>query len=368
MREIKPALTPELERHTSGDVAKSEPYTTKKYNELVRHIARLAYLNKDHLLFYRGQGVQFKNKAGGTTFYPSIYRGDSLDRQTIDSRFRTLEHASRQLRALFVTGDLDGHREVARKRLVQWSILQHYEVCATPLLDVTHSIRVACSFAQAAAKGRTAFVYVFGLPFVTNRISSNSEHDLVLVRLLSICPPAALRPYFQEGYLVGTADVTTEYEDKSELDLNRRLVAQFEIPSGPSFWGAGLSRVGDDELFPEDDSIRELCLSIDVTDDPLVDVGALGAFVAAWTGVEQLLVSLAQDREERAWSAGQAIRTLKRAGQLSAAVLERLERLRDLRNKVVHGQKDVSANVLQEAAHEATELRSVLRHKQATSF
>lgn len=63
------------------------------------------------------------------------------------------------------------------------------------------------------------YVYVFGFPYITNRISRNSEHDLINVRLLSICPPTALRPYFQEGYLAGTDEVTTNFDSKSELDF-----------------------------------------------------------------------------------------------------------------------------------------------------
>jgi hypothetical protein len=260
-------------------------------------------------------------------------------------------------------GELDGQQEVSRKPLIQWSILQHYEVCATPLLDLTHSIRVACSFGQAAAKGRHAYVSVFGLPYVTNRISSNSEHDLVIVRLLSICPPAALRPYFQEGYLAGTADITTDYEDKSELDFNRRLVAHFEIPAGPSFWGAGLSRVGDDELYPPEDSIRDLCASIDVGVTVGPEPESLGTFVAAWTGLEQLLVSLAQQQEERVLTLGQAMKTLRNRRRLSEAAFAELDQLRQLRNRVVHGREPPSDDALRVAAESVERLRRTLREQ-----
>ena len=51
------------------------------------------------------------------------------------------------------------------------------------------------------SKFNSAFVYVFGLPYYHNRISIDSEHDLVNIRLLSIMPPEALRAYFQEGFL-----------------------------------------------------------------------------------------------------------------------------------------------------------------------
>lgn len=365
MREINPTLTQELERHTKGDVTRGEAYPVHRYGDLVKHIARLAYLNKDHLLFYRGQGRQYKNRAGGVTFYPPIYRGDQLERATIESRFRLLDRASRRLRELFANSGIDGHAEVTRKRLIQWSILQHYEVCATPLIDLTHSIRVACSFAQAASKGRKAFVFVLGLPYVTNRISSNSEHDLVLIRLLSICPPAALRPYFQEGYLAGTADVTADYEDKSELDFNRRLIAQFEIPGSGSFWGDGLSRVGDKELWPPEDSIQELCASIDVGLGGGPEPEALGLFVSAWTALEQALVARAQGYEERVLTLGQALRTLRRRRQISQDVFKALDELRQLRNRAVHGREAPEDEVLRQAADRVEQIRRQFRESEA---
>lgn len=77
------------------------------------------------------------------------------------------------------------------------------------------------------------------MPYYINRISYNSEQDLVNIRLLSISPPKALRPYFQEGFLVGTEDITYNYgNDKDELDLNNRLIAKFKIPNNTEFWGS----------------------------------------------------------------------------------------------------------------------------------
>jgi hypothetical protein len=335
----------------------------------VKHIAQLAYLNKDYLLFYRGQGVRFQNKAGGATFYPSIYRGDQLDRRTVDARFRQLERASQQLRDLFTRGIIDGHQEVARKLLVRWSILQHYQVCATPLLDLTHSIRVACSFAQAAAKDEDekVLVSVFGLPYTTNRISSNSEHDLVLVRLLSICPPTALRPYFQEGYLAGTAEITYDYDDKSELDFNRRLVAQFAIPASPSFWGTGLSRVSDSELFPSEDSIKDLCASINIGSETRSEPELLGTFVAAWAGLEQSLISQARHQEDRIFTFGQALNALRRFGRVSEVEFAELDELRQLRNRAVHGQDIPSSEILGQATDRVEHLRKELRDEPSIS-
>ena len=144
--------------------------------------------------------------------------------------------------------------------------MQHYEFCSTSL-DFTQSLRVASSIAQIDNENGNAYIFVFGLPFLTNRISNNSEHDIVNIRLLSISPPEALRPYFQEGYLAGTEDITNEYESKSELDFKNRLIAKFEIPNDKMFWGRDFKIIPRNALYPINDKILELCNKIKVISD-----------------------------------------------------------------------------------------------------
>ncbi len=62
-----------------------------------------------------------------------------------------------------------------------------------------------------------------GKTSITDRISSNSEHDLVLIRLLSILPVSGAAPYFQEAYLAGTADITTDYDDKERTRFRSKI-------------------------------------------------------------------------------------------------------------------------------------------------
>ena len=263
MREITPSFFPDLEKHVEGQVLrKTAPFPVQSYHELVRKVAQLSFLNKDYLLFYRGQDQDYQNKAESSTFYPAIYRKEVLTAQEIRSRFELLEVATYKLIEAFDREKIDGRVDIRRKQYIAWSILQHYGVCDTPLLDLTQSLRVAATFAQLGNKAEQGMVYVFGLPYTTNRITYNSEQDLVIVRLLSICPPEALRPYFQEGYLCGTLDITDTYANKSELDFKNRLVAKFSIPTAASFWGSGFSRIPKNLLFPENDRIEAICVRI----------------------------------------------------------------------------------------------------------
>jgi len=248
-----------------GDPAAGPAYPVSNYRELVEQVARLAYLNMDYLLFFRGQDLDYRNKAGASTFYPTIYRGSYLRADEVKRRFARLEAAAQELQGVFRDLSLEGSEDLCRREVIQWSVLQHYGVCDTPLLDLTHSLRVACSFALLENGGKVGYIYAFGLPYLKGRISTDSEHDLVNVRLLSIAPPGALRPYFQEGYLVGTTDIRTEYATKTELDVKNRLIAKFVIPNRRSFWGRDFTAIPWSALYPPDDRVAKLCEEIVAT-------------------------------------------------------------------------------------------------------
>ena len=64
MRQIHGNLTKELRNHTSPkEVGKDSGYPVKSFRKLVEQVAKLAYLNKDYLLFFRGQKNDYRNKA-----------------------------------------------------------------------------------------------------------------------------------------------------------------------------------------------------------------------------------------------------------------------------------------------------------------
>jgi uncharacterized protein YutE (UPF0331/DUF86 family) len=338
MIEIKPRLTKELENFVGAQTgATGDAYQVSTYRRLVEHVARLAYVNRDHLLFFRGQAHDYRSKGQASTFYPGIYRGESLSPREVGLRFGLLEDAVNQLKRLFRDSGLEGVRDVNRRQYIQWSILQHYEVCATPLLDFTHSVRVAASFAQMSKGSGDAFVFVFGLPYVTNRISINSEQEIVNVRLLSICPPDAIRPYFQDGYLAGTEDVTDQYESKTELDFRQRLVAKFAIPTGEKFWGQGFSRLPRAVLYPRNDRIEKLCARIQpVARTAEGEEADVGRFLAAWVEVERAITGVARSRFGKVQSIRRAIEVLRKEQVIDSQLADDLNRSRLFRNELVH--------------------------------
>lgn len=347
MRQIFGKLTKELSQHTTPKTVGNDPgYKIKNFRELVEQVAKLAHKNKDYLLFYRGQKDDYQNKAGVSTFYPTIYRGDYLTQQELNYRFDLLNSASKLLVQEFKSKKIEGHAELSRKKYIQWSVLQHYEVTSTPLSDVTQSLRVACSFAKLGNKNETAFIYIFGLPYFTNRISINSEHDLVNIRLLSITPPTALRPYFQEGYLIGTEDITNEYSSKSELDLNQRLIAKFEIPNTKNFWGDGFDKIPENALYPENDEIKNICDKIKNELKPEVENGDLGHFLKLWSEIENDILKRAKEYQRNVFNLRRALFILMDKEPSTYQIMKEFDYVRNFRNKLVHNPASISKSEL----------------------
>lgn len=370
MRHIIPTL-PEGYPKRLGDPAKissSNPLNISSFRELVEVVAKFAYHNKDYLLFFRGQSRDYLNKGGKSTFYPTIYRGDYLSHIELRNRFDILEGCSKVLAQTFEDRKIDGYKDVKRRKLIQWSILQHYEVCPTPLLDFTHSLRVACSFAYLQNHSENAYVFMFGFPYLTNRISLNSEHDIVNVRLLSICPPEAYRPHFQEGFLAGTDEITYDYDRKSELDFNNRLIVKFELPSENEFWGRNFHKIPEASLYPKSDPIKRLCDEINDMASRELKSGDLGDFLKIWSEIEEIVTSRVRHEKHRYLSFRQALNKLQDQYMLNKELYYQLDRIRTFRNQVVHKPKHVEPGsilkFLQQAEDALTELKSKIRFEQ----
>ncbi|MFC1530130.1 FRG domain-containing protein [Gemmatimonadota bacterium] len=345
MRLIKGLLTPELKNHVGNNsVAQADAFPVRSFRQLTESVAHLSYLNMDYHLFFRGQGRDYLNKAGSSTIYPLIYRGERVPQDLIDLRFEILKSAAARLCNAFEADGIEGFKDVRKRRYIQWSILQHYEVCPTPLLDLSQSLRVACSFAFLNQDSNAPHIFLFGLPYVTNRVSINSEHDLVNIRLLSICPPAALRPHFQEGYLAGTDEVTTHYDNKSDLDFNSRLIAKFRLEGGSRFWSGGFSQLSREVLYPPKDKVEKVCHRI--KEDVAIDSaspGKVGEFLQEWTKLESTILTMARSRQQQrqVYTALEALNTLKRTYVLPDELLNQLHQLRELRNQLVHSPAEV---------------------------
>ncbi|WP_290580213.1 FRG domain-containing protein [Ketobacter sp.] len=227
-------------------------------------VAKISNHNPDHSLFYRGQPRDYTINTGATSVYPTIYRspGRSLTIRELRNRYDVLEACSSQLMEKLQTLKIENSRKLYKFPELIWSILQHYEVCATPLLDVTHSLRVASSFALNNASN-DALILIFGFPYPNGTISYYAEQELLNIRLLSTCPSEALRPHFQEGFLLGNFPHKVERK-QPHLDFATRLIAKIKI-SKEGFWENDFHPIPDSALYPDGDRILDICEGIKVS-------------------------------------------------------------------------------------------------------
>lgn len=236
----------------SNSLIREDPgFEVSSYDKLVSSVAQVAFYNKDHVLLFRGQPIEHVTNADDisrTVLKPSLFRailGEPL-KLALPQRFARLKRAESLLVESWKKDELAGLEDIVRHRILRWSILQHYEVCKTPLLDATHSLRVAVSFAAAGTNRRKAVLYVLAVPQLSGAVTASAEAGLQIVRLSGICPPSARRPHFQEGYLLGEYPEIDTVEQKRnyeafENDFCRRLIAKFRLD---------LSGFRDDKIFP----------------------------------------------------------------------------------------------------------------------
>lgn len=304
--------------------------------ELFEEIAKLSYRNRDYLLFFRGQPEDCKSKTNKTTLYPSIYR-DRISTNELNFRFNLLETVENELIENYKLSGLEGIKDIKSRKYIRWSIIQHYEICKTPLLDITQSLKVACSFAQLSKKHDKAYIYVLGLPFITNSISINSEHDLVNIRLLSIAPPSALRAYYQEGFLIGTDEITTDYNQKKDLDFNRRIIAKFAIPTKSStFWTKGFTEIPEECLYPKNDKIFDLCDKIKEDRKKIASDKNISIFLNEWKLFEENTMQYATKFDSGLTDLSKAIEILFFKNIISEINLKEIKDVRAYRNMLAN--------------------------------
>jgi len=229
----------------------SQPgHDVASYAELLEKIASLNFHNPSLKLFFRGQTKDHFNynddgKPVRSNLYPSILRSlptkKSRRSSIIKIRFKVLEQAD----SLFKDKILEGY--IHRHMFVRWAILQHYEVCDTPLLDVTDSLQVALSFA-ASGTGPNGYLYVLGLPHQNGSISVSVESMTQVVDLSKLCPPEVSRPHFQSAFLL--ADYPTAVYPEDMIQQAPRVKANFSCRLLTKFNLNGLNNWICNEFFP----------------------------------------------------------------------------------------------------------------------
>lgn len=266
MRGLAPDFYTFLSNSTSSqqavvkEVRANRGLRVDNFPELVAKVAMLSYRNPEYVLFFRGQDRDYRDDNELTDCYPQIFRvesGNRLRSAELRRRFEKLRRAERALIDALSSEALLGKTRLKRFDVLRWAVLQHYEVCETPLMDFTQSLRVACSFATEPQRHSSGgSVMVFGFPQVSGGVTASSDQGMQIIRLLSTCPPSAKRPYHQEGYLAGefpslTPELIGDF-GRTELNFARRLLCKFRVHGGDDFWPKGYAPIPRAALFPDD--------------------------------------------------------------------------------------------------------------------
>ena len=247
---------------TNTRIRKDPGFRVSTFLDLAARVAELQFRNREHLLLFRGQRSDHRNRQGNTSLKPSLFRplptgpraGAEARWQTaLAERFARLDRLSQALAERYRAHGLLGVDRISKHRLVRWAILQHYGICPTPLLDVTHSLRIAATFAALDAD-QEAFVYVLGVPNLSGATTASTESGVQIIRLASACPPRALRPHIQEGYLLGeypeidSLDQNAHYA-ACDVDFGKRLIGKFCFDPR-TFWTPDFPRISREALYP----------------------------------------------------------------------------------------------------------------------
>ena len=337
---------------------RSNTINIETFHDLIMEIAELSYKNPDVMLFYRGQNNNYI-KTKYATLYPTIYRSNSV--KDIKFDFEVLEKTSTMLMAELEKDnnvDKEEINELKKIKLLQYSILQHYEVSKTPLLDLTQSLKVACSFAILDNEDNTGYIYVLGMPYINGRISVDSEDYITNVRLLSISSSSSKRPFFQEGYLVQTEFSSDGDIEKGELDFNRRIVAIYKFKNTETFWGSERP-IERENLYPEDDTMKDICERL--KERKYYYVGnqdnsrnLIGTFLTLWNFLEYEIRNKTQFNDLH-----KGLKVLvSEIDGLNEENRKKIDEIRRFRNKLVHNTKDVLGKDLD---NKIIDLKNLLR-------
>lgn len=300
---------------TKENYLSSDGIAIQSFSELRKYVAELSCIYPDAILYFRGQTNDHKrpygHKGNASTLFPSIYRKEPKPKELANRWDKLLLATDLLVEKLQYHPDIKKQEfEFLRtKRLAQWSVLQHYEVVDTPLLDVTQSLRVACSFAQLNGnQSEYAYIYVFAIPYPTGRITINSEHYITTVRLMNVVPSSVRRPHNQEGFLLGEDDINKTDKVLDSFDFRRRAIAKFKIHIGsPNFWKVN-DNLSDrplmkEELYPDmndKDILSEICEGIkkainNTTFNLPPDIDKTAEFLKQWRIIEYYMLGYCRE-------------------------------------------------------------------------
>ena len=234
------------------------------YRKLLQVISKLAAVNPRYELFFRGERRLHPLSASCPchSVQPSLLRSRSS--KPIAQRIEELNRKAESLRKSAAVSSMPAYQAMRMKSdnpLARWAVLEHYGICDTPFINLTRSLTVACSFALNKADDH-AYILVLGMPYQSQKVTYGASEGIINLSLLGLTPSNAMRPLIQEGFVACDADWWQLVDrgggahalpDEYDVDFSCRIMAVLKIPTAASFWSDGMSALGPENLYPEDD-------------------------------------------------------------------------------------------------------------------
>ena len=249
-----------LRPYSSLQLRACHPRRITSYKKLIKRFAELSSNNPTIQIMFRGQNKDYRDSKDETLLLPSIYRNIGNNVDELKRRFAILSDATQKLSKRFRGHTYPrGLMHLAKHKELCWAILQHYEVCCTPLLDITPDLDSALSF--AVSKSTNGVLYAIGISNHYKAFEHDFDQDMVFLRLDSLMPSTALRPFFQRGCLIGTWPIV-DNKFRKKYDVSMRLLAIIEVEK-KYLQNSGFNEKGNDFLFPNrGDNIYKICSEI----------------------------------------------------------------------------------------------------------
>lgn len=245
---------------TVNRIRASEGFQVTSFKQLMNEVANVTISNKNFEMFYRGQSKDYKNNQAAyfkdrkakSTVYPAICRPEKKDDGSLKHSLKKSQIIKRY-EDLSNMIDLVSGKRGSYFNEYYYALFQHYDILPTPLIDITQSLRVAATF--ALRKSTTGYLYVFGLPYPNQSISYYSDLGIVLIKLQNVVQINAIRPRYQEGFLVGKYPIRPTKTNGD--DLANRMVAKFLVDNTKgNFWDKYFQPMPDEVLYPKNDEVE----------------------------------------------------------------------------------------------------------------
>ena len=227
--------------HKAKSIALYDKNHASTFGRLQDMVAFLGYHNPGLEIFVRGQKKDYQHSDGSSAIKATLYR--SSDQQDFLTKIAELESKENQLiDCLNNESNFPGQTSLLLHSEARQALLQHYQICPTPFLDITRNTRVAATFAtDGITSDDSPCIYVFGLPYAHGNITKTYTENMTILNLRNTLGYYAKRPHEQEGYLMGSLYDWKDFSNSDYHEGKQRLICKIKLTIDPEkpekFWG-----------------------------------------------------------------------------------------------------------------------------------